>query len=415
MIRFNLYDNQQTGKLTTIIVAAAVVICFLIVSNNLVRQLARQERGRMDIWAAATERLAKTGVDSDYEFLLSIISQNNSIPVMIADENFNISEFRNFNLPDKEDSDKSLYGELTDKNKAYLNKRLHSVGGDTPLAEMAAKSDHFIKVELAPGINQYIYYEDSRLLRWLKLYPYVLMCVMMVLVIILYIAVVNAKRAEQNRVWVGLSKETAHQLGTPISSLMAWVEYLQAAEPDGEVAGEINKDVQRLSTIADRFSKIGSMPEMELEYINESVERSLRYMRSRVSGHVDIRLHPSPDEQAVRISPALFEWVMENLTKNAVDAMQGKGNIDITTGSDKNCVWIEVKDTGKGIARKNFKTVFRPGYTTKKRGWGLGLTLVKRIVEEYHGGKIFVKESEPGAGTTFRIEFKALSPENARR
>ena len=224
---------------------------------------------------------------------------------------------------------------------------------------------------------------------------------------ILYIAVIYTKRAEQNRVWVGLSKETAHQLGTPISSLMAWTEYLSSTGTDKDITDEIDKDVKRLSTIADRFSKIGSRPEMQLEYINETIEQSLDYMRHRVSGRVEIVMHLSDDDHGVRLSRPLLEWVMENLTKNAVDAMQGAGRIDISTGCDRNTVWIEVRDTGKGIPRKHFKTIFRPGYTTKKRGWGLGLTLVKRIIEEYHGVKIFVKDSEIGKGTVFRIELPA--------
>lgn len=395
----------RTGRLIIIILAAAAVIAFLLVSNNLIKELARQERERMDIWAKATERLAKTDIDSDFEFLLDIISQNNTIPVMITDENFHISEFRNFSLPDKEDADKSLYDELNERNQKYLKQRLKRPGGDTPLSEMVKRNDHFIELELPAGEAQYIYYEDSTLLRRLSLYPYVQLGVMITLLIILYMAVINTKRAEQNRVWVGLSKETAHQLGTPISSLMAWVEYLQATGVEPEITGELDKDVRRLSTIADRFSKIGSQPDMQLEYLNETVRTSLEYMKSRVSNRVSINMHLSDDDHGVRLSRSLFEWVMENLTKNAVDAMQGEGRIDITTGSEKNIVWIEVKDTGKGIARKHFKTIFNPGYTTKKRGWGLGLTLVKRIVEDYHGGRIFVKESEPGVGTTFRIEF----------
>ena len=207
---------------------------------------------------------------------------------------------------------------------------------------------------------------------------------------------------------MGLSKETAHQLGTPISSLMAWTDYLRVAEGDRdateEAATEMDKDVRRLSTIADRFSKIGSVPELKLEYLNAAITRSLEYMRSRVSGKVSINLDFGSDDYPVNLSMSLFEWVMENLTKNAVDAMEGAGRIDITTGADDKKVWVEVSDTGRGIPRKNFKTVFRPGYTTKKRGWGLGLTLVKRIIEEYHGGRIYVLRSEPGRGTTFRID-----------
>lgn len=407
-----MLDRLRTGRLLVILAAAVAIIAFLLVSNNLVKELARQERERMDIWANATARLAKAGVDSDFEFLLAIISQNNTIPVLISDSNFNISEFRNFSLPDKQDADKSLYSELSPRNQEYLLKRLRRPGGDTPLSEMARRNDHFIEVDLFDGERQYIYYEDSTLLRRLSLYPYIQLGVMIILVLILYMAVVNTKRAEQNRVWVGLSKETAHQLGTPISSLMAWVEYLQATGVEPEVTGELDKDVKRLSTIADRFSKIGSRPDMELEYLNETIGTSLEYMKSRVSERVTITMHLSDDDHGVRLSRSLFEWVMENLTKNAVDAMQGEGRIDISTGAEKNVVWIEVSDTGKGIARKNFKNVFKPGYTTKKRGWGLGLTLVKRIVEEYHGGRIYVKESEPGVGTTFRVEFPAQSKNN---
>lgn len=398
-------DRHRYGKLIIILVSAIAVAGFLLISNNLIKDLGRQERERMDIWAHATERLAQTDVDSDVEFLLGIISQNNSIPVLITDSNFNISEFRNFSLPDKSDADKNLYSELSDRNKRYLLDRLKKPGGDTPLSVMAERNSHFIRLELFAGETQYIYYEDSRLLKSLSIYPYVQVLVTVVLAVILYMAVIYTKRAEQNRVWVGLSKETAHQLGTPISSLMAWVELLQATGTDPEITTEMDKDVKRLSVIADRFGKIGSKPEMELEYINDTVSRSLDYMKSRVSGKVSINMHLSNDDHGVRLSKPLLAWVMENLTKNAVDAMQGEGRIDITTGADKNRVWIEVKDTGKGIARKNFKTVFNAGYTTKKRGWGLGLTLVKRIVEEYHGGRIYVKESELGKGTTFRIEF----------
>lgn len=396
---------HRPGILTVILVSAVAIIGFLLISNNLIKQLAAQERERMDIWAQATQRLAQVELDSDFEFLLGIIAQNNSIPVLITDKDFNISEFRNFNLPDKEDADKSLFAELSPRNQQYLINRLKKPGGDTPLDIMVSRHPHFIKIEVPEGPDQYIYYEDSTLLRSLTAYPYIQMGVMIILAVILYMAVVYTKRAEQNRVWVGLSKETAHQLGTPISSLMAWVEYFRASGMDEDVTTEIDKDVKRLSVIADRFSKIGSRPEMDLEYLNETVGQSLEYMKSRVSGRVKINMHLSEDDHGVRLSRPLVEWVMENLTKNAVDAMQGEGRIDITTGSDKNIVWVEVKDTGKGISRKNFKKVFTPGYTTKKRGWGLGLTLVKRIVEEYHGGHIYVKESEIGRGTTFRIEF----------
>lgn len=401
--------DRRLGKLLIIFISIAVIIGFLFISNGLVKELGKQERERMDIWAKATQRLAQSDLNADFEFLLDIIAANNSIPVMIFDKNRNISEFRNFNLPDKDDKDRMIYSELSPRNREYLSKRLDKALGKQSVDKIAGDSQHFIVVEIGPGMNQYIYYEDSALLKSLSLYPYIQVGVTVLLAIILYMALVYTKRAEQNRVWVGLSKETAHQLGTPISSLMAWSEYLQSIGLDKEVTDEIDKDVKRLSTIADRFGKIGSLPEMQLEYINEIVGNSLEYMRNRVSDRVSINMHLSDDDHGVMLSKSLIEWVMENLTKNAVDAMQGEGRIDITTGAEGKNIWIEVKDTGKGIARKNFKTVFNPGYTTKKRGWGLGLTLVKRIVEEYHGGRIYVKESELGKGTTFRMELPAVT------
>lgn len=400
--------DRRLGKFLIVAVSIAAVVGFLLISNSLVKELGKQERERMDIWAKATQRLAKANLDSDFEFMLDIIAANNSIPVMIFDKDRNISEFRNFKLPDKGDKDVMVYSDLSPKNREYLSKRLNKALGKQSAERMAQNSDHFIKVEIAEGFNQYIYYEDSALLKSLSLYPYIQMTFTIILAVVLYLALVYTKRAEQNRLWVGLSKETAHQLGTPISSLMAWSEYLQSIGLDKEVTDEIDKDVKRLSTIADRFGKIGSLPEMQLEYINEIVGNSQEYMKNRVSGRVSINMHLSEDDHGVKLSRPLIEWVMENLTKNAVDAMQGAGRIDITTGAEGKNVWIEVKDTGKGIARKNFKTVFNPGYTTKKRGWGLGLTLVKRIIEEYHGGRIYVKESELGRGTTFRIDLPAL-------
>ena len=399
-----IYERQRTGKLVFLGVSALAIIFFLLVSNSLVKELAQQERERMDIWASATQRLAKANVDSDFDFLLAIISQNNSIPVLVADEYYNILDFRNFDLPDSEDADKQTFDQLSDRNRKWLRDRLLNAGKGQPLDRLSKTDPHFIRVEIQYNAFQYIYYEDSVLLRRLSMYPYIQLGVMIILALIVYLAVVYTKKAEQNRVWAGLSKETAHQLGTPISSLMAWNEYLHASGTPSEVTDEIDKDVKRLSTIADRFSKIGSRPELQLEYVNEVAERALQYMRSRISKKVHFELRLDNDDHGVLISAPLFEWVMENLTKNAVDAMDGEGTITIRTGAEKDRVWIEVSDTGKGIARKNFKNVFSPGYTTKKRGWGLGLTLVKRIIEDYHGGRIYVKDSELGKGTTFRIE-----------
>lgn len=413
-----IFDNRRLWRMVLLALAVGAIVAFVLISNSLVKDLAKQERERMHIWAQATEKLALARPDDDIEFLLGIISQNNSIPVLVTDTARHILQFRNFDFPEAVSADTYSYEQLSDRNRRWLDNRLQKAAGDRPLGQAGVSNEHFIPLRVGME-EQYIFYEDSILLRRLSYYPYVQLAGMILLVVILYSAVVYTKRAEQNRVWAGLSKETAHQLGTPISSLMAWTDYLRLAEDDpdavGEAAVEMDKDVRRLSTIADRFSKIGSVPELQLEYLNASIIRSLEYMRSRVSGKVSINMHLGDDDYPVSLSMSLFEWVMENLTKNAVDAMEGAGRIDITTGGGDKRVWIEIADTGRGIPRKNFKTVFRPGYTTKKRGWGLGLTLVKRIIEEYHGGRIYVLRSEPGRGTTFRIDLPVGGTASKRR
>lgn len=401
-MKYSFYDRKRLGKAMFFLVSLTAIIIFLLLSNNLVKSLANQERDRMKIWADATQRLVRQAEGTDIEFLLTIIEQNNSIPVMVTDEDGNIQEYRNYNLPDA-GTKLVLISELTPRDREYLNNRLLRVTHGEKLSVIARNNDHFIPIRIFDDYYQYIYYEDSEMLKRLSWYPYIQLGVMVFLAIIVFLTILYTKRAEQNRVWVGLSKETAHQLGTPISSLMAWIEFLQSSGVDPDVVKEMNKDVKRLSVIADRFSKIGSIPELELEYLNESVMHSLEYMKSRISKQIDVRMELSPEDYGVRISPPLFEWVMENLTKNAVDAMGGKGTLTISTGVDKDKCYVDITDTGKGIARKNFNNVFTPGYTTKKRGWGLGLTLVKRIIEEYHKGRIFILRSEPGQGTTFRI------------
>ena len=272
------------------------------------------------------------------------------------------------------------------------------------------RSENIIPIVIDKNTTQYLYYEDSTVLHRLAYFPYIELVVMLIFIAVVYFALISVKKAEQNKVWVGLSKETAHQLGTPISSLMAWTQMLDSLGVDADIVRDMDKDVHRLSVIADRFSKIGSKPEMELAFINESVISSLEYMRTRISKRVMLTINTTDESNSgVMLCQSLFEWVMENLTKNAVDAMQGEGSLTITVTDGGEMAVIDVKDSGKGIPRKNFKTVFNPGYTTKKRGWGLGLTLVKRIIEEYHGGKIYVKESEIGHGTTFRIELPKVS------
>ena len=391
----NIYDINRYGKAVFLVVSVIVVALFVYFSNGLIEDLSQQERERMQIWADATKEIIDTsnaaidgeGGDVDVEFLLSIIEANRNIPVLLVDDQDNILDKRNFDLPDKND-------EFSLANQQFLKQKLHDLKGST----------NVIEIEISPENRQYLYYEDSTLLKSLSIYPDIQLLVMLAFIAVVYFAVTSTKRAEQNRVWVGLSKETAHQLGTPISSLMAWMELLRDLGVDAETVGEMDKDVKRLSTIASRFSKIGSKPQMESENLNDVVTRSASYMSSRISSRISLTINCCDQTLPVKMSAPLFEWVMENLIKNAVDAMEGSGAITVTTAVDRGTAYIEVADTGKGISRKNFKTVFNPGFTTKSRGWGLGLTLAKRIIEQYHSGKIYVRASEPGVGTTFRID-----------
>ena len=387
--------RHRYGTMAFLLASIVVVATFLYLSNLIVKDLAVQERARMQIWADATKEIVNLSSSdedvsgSNIEFLLSIIEGNNNIPVLLTDNQGNIIGHRNFTLPNP---DAEIPLDNPD-NKKFLEEKLASIKG----------TDNVIDINISPGFVQHLYYEDSTLLRRLSLYPYIQLVVMAAFVIVVYLAVTSSKRAEQNKVWVGLSKETAHQLGTPISSLMAWIEFLRDNGTDPEIVDEMNKDVRRLSTIASRFSKIGSQPSMEPGDLNDAASHAVDYMSTRISPRIKLSLQQHPEELPVNMSEPLIQWVMENLIKNAVDAMEGVGSITITTGTENNMASIDVSDTGKGMSRKRRKEIFRPGFTTKKRGWGLGLTLAKRIIEQYHGGRIFVSASEPGVGTTFRI------------
>lgn len=392
----NIYDIRRRGVIGFLLLSVVVVSVFLFYSDSLVKDLSQQERERMQIWADATRELVNpvnpdSQSGSNVDFLLSIIERNRTIPVLLTDETGKIIMQRNFSLPEPPDS---LSLSLSDVNRSFLDKKLDEL----------RNSPNVIEIDMGEAGKQWLYYEDSKVLRSLGFYPYVQLLVLLAFVLIVYYAVSSTKRAEQNKVWVGLSKETAHQLGTPISSLMAWMELLEESGVSPETVAEMNKDVKRLSTIASRFSKIGSRPSMEIYDINEIVSHASDYMSSRISRRIRLTLMPWHEPLIVTLSPPLTEWVMENLIKNAVDAMEGSGKIDIAIRPEKNKAIIEISDTGKGIARKNQKAIFNPGFTTKSRGWGLGLTLTKRIIEEYHGGLIYVKKSEIGVGTTFAIE-----------
>ena len=405
----NMYEMRRYGKWLLLAVAAGLVALFMYVSNNMVKDLAASERERMEIWADATREIvhqldaepvavadsagaATVMPVADIDFLLRIIQGNTTIPVLLTDDAGNILNHRNFELPEPPDSLNPLA--LSAANEEFLRDRLESL----------SHTRNVIHINIAPGVNQRLYYEDSRLLRRLSLYPYIQLAVMIIFLVVVYFAVLSTKKAEQNKVWVGLSKETAHQLGTPISSLMAWNELLPEMGVDADTCAEMNKDIQRLGTIASRFSKIGSKPRMEPADAAAIARGAADYMATRISPRISFTTHITDRELPVSACAPLLEWVMENLIKNAVDAMEGHGTLDVTVTADSRNAVIEVADSGKGISRKNFKNVFNPGYTTKKRGWGLGLTLAKRIVEQYHHGRIFVKSSVPGAGTVFRIE-----------
>lgn len=378
----SIYDSWQRLKYLFIIVAVLIAIASLVVSDVLIKGLAQEERQKMEIWAEATRLTASKNTAVDLSLVLKILQSNTTIPVVLCDSHDNILSMKNIDLPEK-------------NTQAFLQEKVQKL-----------KSRNAIVIDMEDGTYQYVYYDDSILLKRLLIYPYTQLTVVAVFIIIAILALANTKKAEQNNVWIGLSKETAHQLGTPISSLIAWVEYLHTKEIDASLLNEMGKDVKRLEIIAERLSKIGSNPDPIPVDINASITQALDYMTTRISSKVKIYTHLTPEPVKVLMIESLFAWVIENLTKNAVDAMDGQGEITYKVEERGKTVRIDISDTGKGIAKSKFKTVFNPGYTTKERGWGLGLSLVKRIVESYHGGKIFIKCSEQGKGTTFRIEFR---------
>lgn len=394
---------RKYGRFIFLLASVVAVVAFLYISNSIVHDLATQERARMQIWADATKEIATIGTsdgeisDSNMDFLLSIIEANDNIPVLLVNQSDSIIQQRNFDLPV---ADSDIFDP---SNMAFLRKKYEQMRG----------SDNEITIEIAPGETQRLFYDDSRLLHQLSWYPYIQLVVMAAFVMVVYFAVTSSKRAEQNKVWVGLSKETAHQLGTPISSLMAWIELMRESDSDPMMVEEMSKDVKRLSTIASRFSKIGSQPQIEQADLNNVIGRAASYMRSRISSRITLTVKQTDEPLPVAMSEPLIEWVMENLIKNAVDAMEGSGSITISLRRERNDAIVEVADTGKGMTRKMRKEIFQPGFTTKKRGWGLGLTLAQRIIRQYHGGQIAVSDSEPGVGTTFQIHLPLLEHETS--
>lgn len=385
MINFNkLYELSRHFKLVFIIIGVAIIIVSTLFTNRLANKLALEEQKKIEIWAEATRQLISADINTDIDFISKILEGNTTIPVLIIDEKDNLILARNFKEPTK------------NTDEFYKKEIIKLKSQRTP-----------IEIKFEDNTSQFIYYDDSLLLKQLYYFPYIQLGVIIVFLLIAFFAFSSTKKEEQNRVWVGLSKETAHQLGTPISSLLAWVDILKSRHEEDKLIGEMAKDVNRLRIIAERFSKIGSAPDLQLVSLNETLLNAVQYMVNRSSQKVNIKCHFTDENPVfIKLNIPLFEWVIENLCKNAIDAMDGVGSIDINIDQKDDEVNIDVKDSGKGIERNKFKTVFNPGFTTKKRGWGLGLSLAKRIVEEYHGGKIFVKHSELNAGTTFRISLK---------
>ncbi len=381
-------DRIRQVKIILVVAAIVIAVASLMVSHFLVKDLQREERNKMETWAEALNVLNNADENTDLTLVLNVIQGNNTIPVIVMDSSGMVSDYRNVEMDAKTAADSDAY-------VTRYGKRMFAEG-------------NYIKIHLGDSISagdyQLVCYDDSILLKRLSQYPYWQLGIVMIFVVVAIFALLASKRAEQNKVWVGLSKETAHQLGTPISSLMAWVEILKENYPDDELIPEMNKDVSRLQLIAERFSKIGSLPEPVDASMNDVLKHVVDYMDRRTSKKVEITTNMPGYDVIAKINASLFEWVIENLCKNAVDAMEGSGKIELSLLDEGSRVVIEVKDNGKGIRKKDLKNVFTPGFTTKKRGWGLGLSLAKRIVEEYHKGRIYVKSSEVGIGTTFRIE-----------
>ena len=378
-------DRIRQVKILLVVAAVVIAVASLLVSHFLVRDLSKEERSKMRVWAQALHSLNEADENTDLSLVSSVLEGNNTIPVIVLDKNGHVTDFRNIDIKAKDTSDTIAFVER-------MGNRMKA-------------ADHYIKMQIGDSADyQLVCYDDSVMLKRLATWPYVQLGIVLIFVVVAIFALLSSKRAEQNKVWVGLSKETAHQLGTPISSLMAWTEMLKENYPDDELLPEMDKDVKRLERIAERFSKIGSVPEPVEASMNEVLLHVIGYMSRRTSQKVQINSNMPKEDVVVKMNASLFEWVIENLCKNAVDAMEGEGTITLSLFGEAERVVIEVEDTGKGIRKKDLKNVFTPGFTTKKRGWGLGLSLAKRIVEEYHQGSIFVKSSEIGKGTIFRIE-----------
>lgn len=383
----NIYKRKFRWKVILLVSALLIAAISFLYTNTLATKLADEERKRVEVWAEAIEERATKPISEDVTFFNKIVDNNTTIPVILTDENYNVISEKNFDAARKK------------ANSNYLKQEV----------EKLRTNQEPIEIEISEDSKNYIFYKNSILLNRLKYFPIIQLLTIAVFLGVSYLAFSSARKAEQNQVWVGMAKETAHQLGTPISSMLGWVEYLKAQEEDNpsgtktSVSDELRKDVSRLELITERFSKIGSKPQLENVNMNSELEKTMNYVKRRASEKISFSLSSESGEESARISPPLFDWVVENLLKNALDSMDGTGTISIHLSEGSKYVKVDITDSGKGISKSSFNTVFQPGYSTKKRGWGLGLSLSKRIIENYHLGKIFVKSSTLGEGTTFRI------------
>ena len=380
----NIFRNRSKWKILFFLFAIIIGIGSLIYTQYLVRSLKAEERKKVEMWAEATRLINSADSTQNLEFLFSIIENNSTVPVILTDGHDNIIAARNIEQ-----------GKIEDPG--WMGQKLE---------KMKSNGEPII-IDLGNGFTNHIYYKDSIILSQLIYYPYIQLGFIILFILVSFLALSSSRRAEQSRVWVGLSKETAHQLGTPTTSLSGWVEILQNNYPDNPVTKELAVDVKRLEKVTERFSRIGSKPSLSQENILSLIQNSVDYLKSRSSSKVLFVLPFSADDEInIPVNPALFEWVIENVCKNAIDAMEGDGAITIRVEEAEKHAIIDITDTGKGIPKSAYKKIFSPGFTTKKRGWGLGLSLAKRIIEEYHNGKIYVKSSEIGKGTCIRIMMK---------
>lgn len=384
MIKF--YSKKFRIKILILFILTVIAISSLWVTRDLVHSLAAEEKKKIDLWAAATEELAKQQEDDnkDYSFVFRVLEENNTVPVVLTTQKREIVAFRNI-----------------DSVKLSTPQRIER------LLESMEKNHKPIIVTLPNNETNLVFYEDSYILKKLYYFPIVQLSVLMLFILAAYIAFSSIRNSEQNLVWVGMAKETAHQLGTPTSSLLAWLEVLKNQNIPPTYLAELEKDIHRLEKITDRFSKIGSTPSLKPVNLVEQINQSINYLDKRISSNITfIKEYNTNDEIFININDSLFEWVIENLVKNAIDAMHGKGTITFRVRDDIQVAYVDISDQGKGVPKNLAKTIFKPGFTTKTRGWGLGLSLSKRIIEDYHKGKIFVLNSDSSRGTTFRIVLK---------